>query len=287
MFSDEVKMLTSLLMHDTPAAQFRNYYKDDPIAHAVREHYRKMRSRQTVEYVQRMKKKYLTFDKPMQVWEAMEKLNALVDVSDPDLTLPNVHHLIQAAEGAREAGEPDWMQLVALIHDLGKVMYLWGCDEDGTSQSEQWGLVGDIFVAGCRLPETCVYPEFNELNPDMHDERYNTALGIYSAGCGLDNLQLAWGHDEYLYKVLKHHPGNKIPEQGMVAIRYHSFYPWHTGGSYSELENAKDKQYKQWVKAFNRFDLYTKRPEVFDLDGMKEYYQPVIEKYLGKEPIYW
>lgn len=273
--------------NNTLVNEFRNYYKDDPITESVRDHYRKMRSRQTFNYVQRMKKKYLTFDKPMHVWEAMEKLNVLVDVSDPDLTLPNVQHLIQSAEGARASGEPDWMQLVALIHDLGKVMYLWGCDEDGTSQKEQWGLVGDIFVVGCRLPETCVYPEFNELNPDMHDPRYNTTLGIYEPHCGLDNLQLAWGHDEYLYQVLKNHPGNKIPEVGMVSIRYHSFYPWHSGNSYGELSNKKDEIYKQWVKHFNQFDLYTKRPVTYDLAEMKDHYMPIVEKYLGTEPIRW
>ncbi|GIV32548.1 MAG: hypothetical protein KatS3mg031_0083 [Chitinophagales bacterium] len=253
----------------------------------MREHYRKMRSRQTVEYVQRMKKKYLTFDKPLHVWEAMEKLNALIDVSDPDLNLPNVQHLIQTAEGARLAGEPDWMQLVGLIHDLGKVMYLWGCDEDGTSSSEQWGMVGDIFVVGCRLPDTCVYPEFNALNPDMHDPRYNTPTGMYTPGCGLDNLLLAWGHDEYLYQVLRNHSYNKIPEAGMVCIRYHSFYPWHTGNSYAELECPKDKQYKAWVRRFNQYDLYTKRNEPYDLGRMQAYYQPIIEKYLGNEPLRW
>lgn len=272
---------------ETETLQFRNYYKNDPITVAVRGHYRKMRERQTVDYVQRMKKKYLTFDKPMHVWEAMEKLNALIDVSDPDLTLPNVQHLIQAAEGAREAGEPDWMQLVALIHDMGKIMYLWGADEDGTSQNEQWGLVGDIFVVGCKLPDTCVYPEFNELNADMNDPRYNTELGVYIAGCGLDNLNLAWGHDEYLYQVLKKHPDNKIPEQGMVCVRYHSFYPWHTGNSYAQLECEKDKTYKEWVRSFNRFDLYTKRHETFELADMKAYYQPIIEKYLGTAPVKW
>ncbi len=271
----------------TETPTFRNYDKTDSITLAVREHYRKMRSRQTVDYVKRMKKKYLTFDKPMHIWEAMEKLNVLVDVSDPDLTLPNVQHLIQAAEGARHAGEPDWLQLAALIHDLGKVLYLWGCDEDGTNQNEQWGLVGDIFVVGCRLPDTCVYPEFNQLNPDMLDERYNTTFGMYAPHCGLDNLQLAWGHDEYLYQILKHHPENRLPEQAMVVIRYHSFYPWHTGNSYAEFEQEKDKQYKQWVRHFNRFDLYTKREESFDLNEIKSYYQPIIEKYLGTKHLSW
>lgn len=66
-------------------------------------------------------------------------------------------------------------------------------------------------------------PEFNALNPDMADPRYNTGiswylfvwvlcpriwlysvsdLGIYEEGCGLDNVEFAYGHDEYLYKML-------------------------------------------------------------------------------------
>ena len=30
-----------------------------------------------------------------------------------------------------------------------------------------------------------------------------TENGIYEPGCGLDNVLLSWGHDEYLYHVLK------------------------------------------------------------------------------------
>ncbi len=266
--------------------EFRNYDQSDVTA-AVREHYRKMRLNQTYDYVGRMKKKYLSYDKPMSLWDAMKKLNALIDVSDPDLNLPNVQHLIQSAEALREDNRPDWMQLVGLIHDLGKVMYLWGSDEDGTSQAEQWGLVGDVFVVGCKLPDSCVYPEFNSLNPDMSDRRYNTDFGVYSEGCGLDNLQLAWGHDEYLYQVLKHHERNTLPEAGMVMIRYHSFYPWHNGGSYGQFESSKDARYKEWILDFNQYDLYSKSPKIYDLDEVKDYYLPIAEKYLGEGPIYW
>lgn len=132
---------------------FRNYDQSD-ITAAVREHYRKMRQNQTLDYVHRMHKKYLNFDKPMPLWEAMEHLNNLIDVSDPDLDLPNVQHLIQSAEAIRKDGRPDWMQLTGLIHDLGKVMFLWGSDEDGTSQAEQWGMVGDVlwWAAPYRIP---------------------------------------------------------------------------------------------------------------------------------------
>ena len=270
----------------TAKKEFRNYDKLDVNA-AVREHYRKMRTNQTYDYVLRMKKKYLTFSRPMDLWDAMEKLNHLIDVSDPDLDLPNVQHLIQSAEAIRADNRPDWMQLVGLIHDLGKMMYLWGSDEDGTSQAEQWGLVGDVFVVGCALPDTCVYPDFNALNADMSDPRYNTPEGIYEKGCGLDNLELAWGHDEYLYQVLSNHAENRIPKEGMVMIRYHSFYPWHNGGSYESLMSPEDYLYKEWILDFNKYDLYTKCEQIYNLDEMKDYYLPIAEKYLGKGPIYW
>ena len=265
---------------------FRVYDNSDVKA-AVREHYRKMRKNQTLDYVQRMQKKYLTFDKPMDLWETMEHLNSLVDVSDPDLDLPNIQHLIQSAEAIRADDRPDWMQLTGLIHDLGKVMFLWGNNEDGTSQAEQWGMVGDVFVVGCKLPDTCVYPEFNALNKDMSDRRYNTDLGIYKEGCGLDNVDLAWGHDEYLFQVLHNHSANKLPEEAMVMIRYHSFYPWHTGGSYRQLLNKKDEQYLEWIRDFNKYDLYTKSQKIYDLKDVIDYYQPIAEKYLGTDPIFW
>ncbi len=265
---------------------FRNYEGTDVKA-SVKEHYRKMRTYQTLDYVRAMHRKYLTYDKPMTLLEAMGHLNDLIDVSDPDLDLPNVQHLIQSAEAIREDGRPDWMQLVGLIHDLGKVMFLWGCDEDGTSQNEQWGMVGDVFVVGCALPESCVYPEFNSLNPDMQKPEYNTELGIYKAACGLDALTLAWGHDEYLYRVLEHHKDNRIPEAGMVMIRYHSFYPWHTGGSYARLVGPKDQQYLEWIRDFNKYDLYTKSDKVFELEEVWDHYAPIAKKYLGEGPIYW
>ena len=265
-----------------------NNYRDyTDVAEAVKEHYRKMRIYQTAEYVQRMKKKYLTFDKPMLIWDALEKLDDLIDVSDPDINLPNVQHLIQSAEAMRRDNRPDWMQLVGLIHDLGKVMYLWGCDEDGTSQNEQWGLVGDIFVVGAKLPDTLVYSEFNSLNPDEQNPKYNTDLGMYEKNCGLDNLHLAWGHDEYMYQVLMNHPENKIPKAGMVMLRFHSFYPWHSKGSYTQFLAPGDEKYKEWVNDFNLYDLYTKVDVSQDFNELKAYYQPIIEKYLGSGPINW
>ena len=266
--------------------KFRDY-DSDAVLPAVRENYRKMRSRQTVDYARRMREKYLTFERPLTVWQAVEALDDFVDLSDPDMDLPNAQHLLQTAEGIRAADKPDWMQLVGLIHDLGKVMYRWGCDEDGTSLAEQWGMVGDIFLVGCALPDTAVYPEFNALNPDMQDPRYNSELGIYQAGCGLDACITAWGHDEYLFQVLQNHPHNRIPEAGMVMIRYHSFYPWHSGGSYENLMQPRDYRYRDWVREFNRYDLYTKSQQTLDPERLRARYQPIIERYLGTGPIYF
>ncbi|WP_276391408.1 inositol oxygenase family protein [Eudoraea chungangensis] len=265
---------------------FRDYRESKAKA-AVKEHYRKMRANQTVSYVEKMKKKYLTYDKPLMLWDALKNLDDLIDVSDPDLDLPNVQHLIQSAEAIRRDKRADWMQLVGLIHDLGKIMFLWGSDEDGTSQKEQWGMVGDVFVVGCTLPNSCVYPEFNSLNPDMSDSRYNSLTGKYKKGCGLKNLELAWGHDEYLFQVLEHHSTNRLPEEAMAMIRYHSFYPWHSGNSYTELLQREDEKYLNWIRDFNKYDLYTKSNQTYDLDSLKNYYLPIAEKYLGKGPIYW
>ena len=52
----------------------------------------------------------------------LEKLNGLVDESDPDVDVPNIVHAFQTAERIREDyPDMDWFHLTGLIHDLGKV----------------------------------------------------------------------------------------------------------------------------------------------------------------------
>lgn len=127
----------------------------------------------------------------------------------------------------------DWFALVGLIHDLGKIMALW--DEP------QWAVVGDTFPVGCAPHHSIVFAEQFVDNPDMQNAAYNTTLGMYSESCGLENVTMSFGHDEYLYRVLKHNK-TSIPEEGLYMIRYHSFYPWHTGKGYDYLCNDKDHQ---------------------------------------------
>jgi inositol oxygenase len=77
------------------------------------------------------------FTHKISIYDAFKLLDNFIDVSDPDINLPNLHHLLQTAEAIRKDGHPDWLQLVGLIHDLGKLIYIKGCDQDGTSVKEQ------------------------------------------------------------------------------------------------------------------------------------------------------
>ena len=133
----------------------------------------------------------------MTIWEAMEMLNTLIDESDPDTSLGQIEHLLQAAEAIRRDGKPDWMQVVGLVHDLGKLLCFFGAEG-------QWDVVGDTFVVGCKYSDKIIYGKESFVdNPDYNDEKLMTECGIYETGCGLENVLLSYGHDEYLYDVLK------------------------------------------------------------------------------------
>lgn len=84
----------------------------------------------------------------------------------------------------------------------------------------QWAVVGDTFVCGAAFAPSIVYRSntFDE-NPDLNDARYNTEYGIYSPNCGLDQVTMSWGHDEYLYRVLRNH-GTTLPDEALYMIRW-------------------------------------------------------------------
>ncbi|KAJ9589623.1 hypothetical protein L9F63_017208, partial [Diploptera punctata] len=211
-----------------PVGMFRDYTEDpeDPIKERVRQTYLKMHTYQTVDFVRGKMDYWLRFDKfRSPVMDALVKLNDLVDESDPDVDIPNLVHAFQTAERIRaDHPEEDWFHLTGLIHDLGKIMAFYG--------EPQWAVVGDTFVVG--------YGK----NP-----LYNTKYGMYQPNCGLENVTLSWGHDEFLYQVLKHNK-TTLPEEALYMIRFHSFYPWHSGGDYTHLTSEKDKKILPWVLEF-------------------------------------
>jgi len=262
-----------------PIDAFRDYSIDenDPIKERVRKTYLEMHTKQTMEFVQGRIEHYMKFNKfKSGILTALDRLNDLVDESDPDVNIPNIVHAFQTAERIRQDHpNDDWFHLTGLIHDLGKVMAFYN--------EPQWAVVGDTFPIGCEYANSIVYRENSfEANPDLHDKRYNSKNGIYEENCGLANLTMSWGHDEYLYRVLKHNK-TTLPEQALYMIRFHSFYPWHSGGDYQHLCNETDAEMLPWVREFNKYDLYTKGGELPDIKKLKPYYQSLINKYIPGE----
>ncbi len=257
----------------TPQEEFRQFTPEAP--DHVREFYRLNHANQTRDFVWSKKEQYLAFKrKPMGIWEAMEYLNTLVDESDPDTDLSQIEHNLQTAEAIRRDGHPRWFILTGLIHDLGKMLCLYG--------EPQWAVVGDTFPVGCVWSEKCVYPEFFANNPDKDVAEYQTKYGVYEPGCGLDKVDLSWGHDEYLYHAVKDY----LPEPAQYMIRFHSFYPWHREGAYEYFMDDRDRAMLPWVKQFNPYDLYSKADDRPDVEGLKPFYMDLIAEYFPK-PIRW
>ena len=246
---------------------YRNY--DAPVRATVRELYRLNHLYQTYDFGGLKRREYLGLRRlEMGVWEAMEYLDTLVDDSDPDIELSQLEHLLQTAEAIRADGHPDWFVLTGLVHDLGKVLCLWG--------EPQWAVVGDTFPVGCAFRESVVYPELFADNPDVKEARFQGRLGVYEAGCGLANVRLSWGHDEYMYHVVRDY----LPDEALYMIRYHSFYAAHLKRDYEDLMDERDQRMFEWVRAYNPYDLYSKSPEPKDANALRPYYEALIAKYL-------
>ncbi len=246
---------------------YRNY--DSPARDTVREFYRLNHLNQTRDFVQQKRAEFLPLRKrEMTIYEAIEFLNTLVDDSDPDTDLDQRQHLLQTSEAIRRDGHEDWFVLTGFMHDLGKVLCLFG--------EPQWAVVGDTFPVGCKHSDKVVYPEFFALNPDSQNPQLNSRLGVYEEGCGLKNVHLSWGHDEYLYHVTKDY----LPEPALYMIRYHSFYAWHRENEYDHLCDARDREMLGWVRKFNPYDLYSKCKVKPNWAELKPYYDQLFAKYL-------
>jgi inositol oxygenase len=249
--------------------EFRNYETATP---GVREFYRLNHTLQTRDFAVGKKREYMPLNKAkMSVWEAMEKLDSLVDDSDPDTDLSQIAHNLQTAEACRRDGRPRWFILAGFLHDLGKVLCLF--DEP------QWAVVGDTFPVGCAWSDKIVYHEFFRDNPDARVPELQTRLGVYSEHCGLDNVDMSWGHDEYLYHVMKPY----MPEEALYVFRYHSFYPCHRENDYQYLMNEHDQKMFHWVKEFNQYDLYSKSHEKPDEKALRPYYEELVSEFLPSQ----
>lgn len=259
-------------VHSTHRMTYRDQHDYRDYEHlnrpCVKELYRLNHIHQTLNFVLKKKKEYLPpRRKKMGIWQVMELLDNFVDDSDPDLGLSQIHHALQTAEAMRADGHPRWFILMGLIHDLGKMLNFFG--------EPQWAVVGDTFPVGCAYSTKIVFYNFFSDNPDFINPLYQTKLGIYKKHCGLESVHMSWGHDEYMYHVVKQY----LPEQAAYIIRYHSFYPQHQDNAYDYLLNDYDRTMMAWVKLFNQYDLYSKQPERLDVQKLKPYYQRLIRQY--------
>ena len=250
--------------------EFRNYAPDaNP---SVTEFYRQNHSYQTLEFVRQKRQQYLKFDHGKKgIWAAAEYLNTLIDDSDPDTDLSQVEHLLQTAEAIRRDGQPRWFVLVGFVHDLGKVLCLYG--------EPQWAVVGDTFPVGCAYSDQIVFPEFFAANPDSRVPELQTNYGIYEPNCGIENVLMSWGHDEYIYQVSK----NYLPEPAQYMLRYHSFYAAHKHGAYRHLMNKRDEEMFNWVVKFNPYDLYSKGANRPNLRDIRPFYEDLVAEFFPPE----
>ena len=256
-----------------PLNDFRDY--ENNASDSIKEFYRLNHTNQTLAFVKAQKAKYAALDKlSMGIWDAMDILDTIIDESDPDLSLPQSVHAFQTAEKLRQDGQPDWLILTGLIHDLGKVLTLFG--------EPQWAVVGDTFPVGCAYSDKIVFSSYFQDNPDMLNSLLHNKYGIYEPHCGLENVYMSWGHDEYLYTVVK----NYLPEQALYIIRYHSFYAAHKEHEYTHLMNDYDKSMLPWLTLFSQYDLYSKSSEQINRAEILPYYQALVAQYFP-EKINW
>jgi len=264
---------------------YRDYTQNNARYATVSDLYKKNHINQTYDYVIKQKEKWSRLNHTqLTMWQAFDLLESVVDDSDPDIEKGQLVHAIQTAESLRtKYPDPsyDWIHLVGLIHDLGKILVNFG--------EPQWAVVGDTFPVGCAYDPRIVYNQFFESNTDSKKPELQTEYGIYNPNCGLSNIHLSWGHDEYMYIVCK---GNNstLPEQALNIIRFHSFYPWHQGGAYRNLMTEEDHKLLKIVKDFQVHDLYSKTDNTEalpDIAALKTYYSGLMKKYFPAETLRW
>ncbi len=268
---------------DSPSTKlevgFRNYDQLEETS-SVSQFYKINHEMQTYDHVMEMKKKYYGFDHgKYTIMELFEVSDQIVDESDPDLHLSQLQHAIQTAERARQLHpDPsmDWFWLTAFLHDLGKILAVWG--------EPQWTVVGDTFPVGCAFDKTAIYHHYFAANPDTNNDKYNTPNGIYEANCGFDKVAFSFGHDDYLSSCLEYN-GTSLPYEAIYCVRYHSFYPWHQASGYEHLANEKDHSLRRLLCDFQSCDLYSKDDGNIYTDEkynkLETFYKNLCDKYIG------
>lgn len=225
-----------------------------------RQHYRKCWKFQTYDYVSSMRSRFLNFSLGrITLIEALGLIHAFpaypfnllssdesIHASSPN-SAPSLRTLsFLMAEIAREEGLPDWVQLIALFHELGEVVKVLDRSNTGSIAESiyDWTISSRSRVVGCKIPQRATFSEFRHLNMDEEDS------GTYQANCGLDNVFLMWSGTEYMYYLLKHNDVS-LPDEAFAMLRYFLLGDWHDHYEYQSLTNANDQDMLLFVQEFD------------------------------------
>lgn len=240
------------------------------------------RARQTVDFVDKQKRKMLS-SKPrrvLRVWEAVSLLKRL-KLSSKESVFENS---LAVAELCRKQfpGER-WLHVAGLLHNLGFVTVM---KEFGSRPL--WKVLGETFPVGCKFSEDISYSHYFSSNPDRRKKIFNSHVGAYKRGCGLDELRMSWSASEYLCTVLgmeKAKANHKLPKQAMFLLRYHKFYSLLLPGQhYHDFMTLEDEQNLQVLIEFNRIQFEASSPQSKQQEELEEevdleYYKDLVEEF--------
>ena len=237
----------------------------------VENNYYKTRKFHTKSFVDHLKSKYLNFTNKMEILEILERLASFQDKCNTDK-----YHAFHTANKLKADNHPEWLIVVGLIHEIGKIIYLKGCDKDGTTEKEQWSIVGNTFAVGCKIPDSMVYNEFNHVNPDQ--------INTYKDGCGLDKMTISFSHNEYSYQMLMFSKNkHKLPDIALYIIRYHSLYVHHQHRAYKRYESDLDRNYLKYLQLFQKYECSQENDTPY-IDYV--YYKELLTKYFQNTFLY-
>ena len=231
-----------------------------------RHHYMQCWKLQTYEYVHSMRSRFLNFSLgkatlfealgwihafpayPFHVWSCDDTIGSSIAPS-----LRTLSFLM--AEAARDEGLPDWVQLVALFHELGEAVNVLdpiniGDMADSTGIGYDWTVSTRSRLVGCRIPDCASFSEFRHLNTDSLDARYSTDTGVYEPNCGLDSTLLLWSGPEYMFHLFRHNH-TTLPIEALAILRYFLLGDWHEHHEYASITNEHDDDMLTWISDFD------------------------------------
>lgn len=230
-----------------------------------RHHYRKCIKLQTYDYVLSMRSRFLNFCLGRAaLYEALGWIHAFPahsfrvcssyeSASKPSSSPSMRTFCFLLAETARDAGLPDWVQLIALFHGVGEAVKVLDPSNTGDMAESiyDWTISSRSRIVGCKIPQraTSSFGEFRHLNVDEEDPRFNSDIGAYQAHCGLENVLLMWSGCEYVYYLLRHNHAT-LPDEAFAMLRYFLLVDWHAHHDYSLLTNDIDDDMLPFVQDF-------------------------------------